>query len=156
MTRRKKKQLTRNPIGNGIDFHVLSAPYSLDEDDSPQIQYERYMEDPDRHIEIDGIEYYKIISTYTMRLRGQQLIIAVVENSMNGRIGDILADEDGREFPVTTIETLRPTEITECCLRTTYLVLQVDSMKIGKYLTVKEKHPLQNFWGKCKKLFHLQ
>ena len=80
MAKRKKKHPARNPIGNGIDFRVLSAPYSLDENDSPQIQYERYMEDTERHIEIEGIEYYKIISTYTMRLRGQQLIIAVVEN----------------------------------------------------------------------------
>lgn len=155
MAKRKKKQLSRNQIGKGINFCVLSAPYSLDKDDSPQIQYERYMEDPDRHIEIDGIKFYKIICTYTMRMHGQQFIIAVVEKNMDGRIGDILADEDGREFPVTEIETLRPDEITECCLKTTYLVLKVDSMKIGKYLAVKERHTVKNFLQKFKKLFHI-
>lgn len=155
MAKRKKNHTAQNPIGNGIDFRVLSAPYSLDKDDSPQIQYERYMEDPERHMEIEGKEFYKIISTYTVRTRGQQLIIAVVENSMKGRVGDILADEEGREFPVTAIEALRPAEMTECCHKTTYLVLKVESMKIGKYLTVKERRTLKNIFQKCKDFFSI-
>ena len=155
MAKRKKKQRGQIPGENGIRLRVLSAPYAIDEEDSPQVQYERYMEDPDRHMEIDGVEYYKIINAYAMRLRGQKIIVAVVENSMDGRIGDILSDEDDREFPVTAIETLQPAEITECCRRTTYLALEVTSIKIGKYLTVKERRPAQNFLEKCKNFFHL-
>ena len=128
----KRSQHAQYPDDSEASFQVLSAPYALDEADSPQVQYERYTKDPDRHMEIDGATYYKIISAYTIRLHGQQFIIAVVENSMNGRIGDILTDEDGREFPVAAIETLH-----ECCPRTTYLALKADSMEIGKYLTVK-------------------
>lgn len=154
MSKRKKKHLTRNRIGDGIDFCVLSAPYVLDEDDTPQIQYERYMEDDNRHMDLDGKKFYKIICTYTMHMHGQHLIIAVVEKSMNSRIGYILVDEDGREFTVTGIETLHPTEteITECCHRTTYLVLKVDSMEIGKYLAIKERQIVKNLVQKFKNL----
>lgn len=126
----KKKQKTT--LGN------FYSPYYNCNEDTITDWYEAYQSDPDKFLEIKGRNYSKIIYRYEFYVYDIPTLLVGIESAEELRIGDILIDEQSREFSIKAFEMLRFAGIIpEWYLKVSNIAIQGKDDAIGHYLSKK-------------------
>ncbi len=100
--------------------------------------YTAYKNDTDKHIDTDGIFFSKIISRCEFYLREDNILLVTFEPRGRIQTGDILVDEDDREFKVKGFEMLRISgKIPEWYSKIVTVIIQGKDYTIGKYIAKK-------------------
>lgn len=122
-------------------FRVIRSPYKIESSEhSINDLYQKYLQDKEATIEINGLTYYRIIDLYEFRIRNASTI-AVLDNKMNLKIGDVLTDENGQIYNIISFEMFRISSAVfpEWYLKISFVVLDGDPYKIGNYLAKVQK-----------------
>ncbi|MBQ9913517.1 MAG: hypothetical protein IJO73_04745 [Clostridia bacterium] len=117
-------------------FRNIRSPYRIEgSDDSINDYYQRYLQDEEAIIEIDGLTYYKIIELCEFRIREARALV-LLDYSMNLKTGDLLVDEKGNEFNVMSFEMIKFCSDTfpEWYLKINQVVIDGDPYSMGEYL----------------------
>lgn len=117
-----------------IPILPVRMPYQKDISDNFDIQYERYLEDFDRKIAINGRVYYKIIQICIFY--GKKLLVTL-DIEIDLCIGDMLTDEKGNIYTAESFEMLNfgPRKFTDWHTKTCCVVLNGELKIIGNYIT---------------------
>ncbi len=116
----------------------FKSPYSVNTDDTMAEWFEAYKADPDKFLVLEDRKYSKIIhSCEFYAYEGPHLLVAF-EPLEALRIGDVLLDEEGREFTVTAFEFLRfAGKIPEWYMEIPKAAIRGKDYAIGSYLRKK-------------------
>ena len=122
----------KNKKGN---IYFDKEPYKIEETDSIDVQIMRYLNDEKKTINIDNRQYYKIISLQFIVI-GKARMIAMLDYSLNLRIGDDLMDENGRRYNVIGFPMINFGGKPPMWYAKVYSVeLEGDEKDIGEYVT---------------------
>lgn len=125
----KKKKEKRKTLGN---FH---SPYESSQNTTMSEWFEAYKNDPEKEIVIDNIIYRKIIHRAEFYIYDEPSLLVDIEPTKEWRIGDILADEDGREFKIKSFAMIRYSgDLPEWHLKISNILIQGQDYCIGNYL----------------------
>lgn len=84
-------------------FTFLHEPYPLNGDKDISVIFDRYLNDPERTVEIDGKTFYRAFNV----VRVNNCVIAALDNRLSLKLGDSVTDELGNIFTVNRFEMLR-------------------------------------------------
>ena len=132
MSRNKKNQ--KKTLGN------FYSPYEMTTSSTMTEWYEAYKKDPEKEIEIDGRIYRKIISRADFYIYDDPTLLVDVEPAESLHIGDVLADEYGREFTIKCFSMIRYADgLPEWHLKVENIVIQGQDYTIGNYLCLSTR-----------------
>ena len=117
------------------DFHIetIYDPYRRSDDDTFNEIYQRYLEDNDRIIELNGLTYYKAAVIHKVTLHEVGIIVALPwkiepENDC------IIVDENGNQYEYRGCEMMRFSgEIPEWYFKMVFAILSFPEGNIGEY-----------------------
>ena len=121
-------------------FKEIYTPYKVTESETLDEEYQRYLEDPEHIVEKDGRTYFRIVHAELITLEQKERFLVVLDRKLWDKKGDILLDEEGREFTITRVQML--------CFRNGIpmwyshldeVILKGDTKEIGHYLSRKEQ-----------------
>lgn len=116
-------------------FRPIHQPYMENESDTLGMQYQRYLADLDRKLEMNGHIYYKIIEAFAFQV-GNIKMLVVLDNEMMLRMGDTLIDENEKTYEVKGFEMIRFVDATfpDWYLKVSHVALDGDVENIGNYV----------------------
>ena len=127
MSKNKKNQ--KKTLGN------FYSPYAISDTSTMTEWYKAYKVDPEKEIEIDGRIYRKIINRAEFYLEEEPTLLVDIEPTESLRTGDILADEDGREFMIKCFAMIKyANSFSEWHLKVENILIQGKDYTIGNYL----------------------
>lgn len=117
-------------------FRNIRSPYRIEgSDDSINDYYQRYLQDEEALIEIDGLTYYKVIDLCEFSLK-EATALVILDCKMNLTVGDVLTDEKGNKFNLISFELLKFCNgvFPEWYLKINQVVIDGDPYSMGEYL----------------------
>lgn len=117
----------------------IVSPYMLDEQDTIENYYQRYLHDPAGSIERNGKVYYRIISSCFFLKNNEKHILCNIDSNLNCKVGQELMDENGHRF--TFLSTVRGSfrnRIPDWYIYAPQYELKGDPSEIGEYLTLAD------------------
>ena len=131
---KKKKQKKQKKI-----FGEFYSPYATENKKNMTEWYEANLLDSEKYLVIDDRVYSKIIYSCEFYVYDPPALLVAVDSMDKLRIGDILEDEQGREFTIKAFEMFHFVgEIPEWDLRVSHIVIQGKDYSIGEFL--RKKH----------------
>ncbi len=127
---KKKKQ--KATLGN------FYSPYDSGKEDTMTDWYEAYQYDPDKFLEINGKNYSKIIHRCELYFYDIPTLLVSFKSTDALQIGDVLIDEQDREFTIKSFEMIRfAGNVPAWYLKVSNIAIQGKDYSIGHYLTKK-------------------
>ena len=117
------------------DFHIetIYDPYRRSDDDTFNEIYQRYLEDNDRIIELDGLTYYKAAVIHKVVLHETGLIVALPWK-INPEGNCIIVDENGNQYEYKGCEMMSfRSGIPEWHFKMVFAILSFPEGNIGEY-----------------------
>ena len=120
-----------------VEIRKIRYYYEQAESDTIADFYARYLSDPDRKIEIDGTVFYRIITLDLFCRAEKREYLAVTERLDHLKVGDILTDENGNRFTVTSFPFICRVHGDDTWYwNTTHFMIRGEAEEIGEYLAV--------------------
>lgn len=119
-----------------ITFRNIRSPYKIEGlSDSTNDFYQRYLQDEETIIELDGLTYYKVIDLCEFRIK-EATALVTLDFRMELRVGDVLVDEKGHKFNVISFEMIKfcSDVFPEWYLKINPVVVDGDPYSMGEYL----------------------
>ena len=127
---KRKKQKTT--LGNFYSPYDSRTKYTMND------WYEVYQSDPEKFLVINGRIYSKIIHRSEIYIYDAPTLLVSFESTDELRIGDVLIDEQDREFTIRSFEMIRfAGNVPAWCLKVSNIAVQGKDYFIGHYLTKK-------------------
>ena len=117
------------------DFHIetIYDPYSKSPDDTFNEKYQRYIEDNDRIVELDGLTFYKAAVIHKVVLHEVGLIVALPWE-INPEKDCIIVDENGNQYEYRGCEMMSfRGEIPEWHFKMVFAILSFPEGNIGEF-----------------------
>lgn len=128
---KKSKQKKKKVI------EILYDPYRLEENEDFSVIFRRYIDSPDKTININGVVFYHALQILDLKIKGHFLLTAL-DNRLNLRINDTVIDELGNEYIVKGVEMPHFLgEIPEWHTYISFVNLEGSPDNMGKYFTKK-------------------
>ena len=83
---------------HGKSIENLYSPYRENQEETMDIWYERYLNDKNRYLNLNGYTYSKIVEKSEFQANPGFSLLIIFEPLENVQIGDTLMDEKGREL----------------------------------------------------------
>lgn len=122
------------------EFHIQTIydPYRIDDNETFDVIYQRYLEDTEKTIDIDGVTYYKAMTISKINFCEKRLNV-VLPLGFNIRSGDIIIDENGNQYEYQGCATMSfGGKIPEWYFNTLSVILSYSDDNIGTYFAVNE------------------
>lgn len=118
-------------------FEILKNPYDPENTESLEVIYQKYIDDPEAIVEINGMKFYKIIQLF--QLQTNKIIwVAALDSGLKLRMKNTLVDEKKNCFTINGFEMLhfRSDIFPEWYLKLTFVSIIGEIENIGEYLAL--------------------
>ncbi|PNV61322.1 hypothetical protein C0033_15165 [Clostridium sp. chh4-2] len=121
-------------------FEILKNPYDPENTESLEVIYQKYIDDPEAIVEINGMKFYKIIQLFQLQTN-KIISVAALDSGLKLRMKDTLVDEKKNCFTINGFEMLhfRSDIFPEWYLKLTFVSIIGEIENIGEYLALYDK-----------------
>ena len=118
-------------------FEILKNPYDSENTESLEVIYQKYIDDPEAIVEINGMKFYKIIQLFQLQTN-KIISVAALDSGLKLRMKDTLVDEKKNCFTINGFEMLhfRSDIFPEWYLKLTFVSIIGEIENIGEYLAL--------------------
>ena len=131
-------------------FEILKNPYDPENTESLEVIYQKYIDDPEAIVEINGMKFYKIIQLF--QLQTNKIIwVAALDSGLKLGMKDTLVDEKKNCFTINGFEMLHFSSdvFPEWYLKLTFVSIIGEIENIGEYLALYDNCQVEQY--ACKK-----
>ena len=124
---------------HGESIENLYSPYRKNQEETMEVWYERYLKDESRYLNLREYKYSKIVERSEFHVNLGFSLLVIFEPLEKIEIGDILMDEEGREFIIERFEMMRfGWGLPQWAYKLVPVSIVGESYDIGEYLCKKK------------------